>query len=182
MWFEVISEEIGRSSRIYDEVVQDKRQRDDNDLQDERQDQPKEQEVEPRRCKRARTEKLFGPDFVSFMVENEPTSYREAKKVKADGSIDKYNARLAIKGFRKQEGLYYFDTYSTRITPIKMILAIAALRNWKVHQMNVKITILNGDLEKSTHMNQPEGFMAPGLESKVCRLVKSLYGLRKAPK
>ncbi|GJS26390.1 putative reverse transcriptase domain-containing protein [Tanacetum coccineum] len=70
--------EIGRSSRIDDEVVQDKRQRDDNDLQDERQDQPKEEEVEPRRCKRARTEKLFGPDFVSFMVENEPTSYREA--------------------------------------------------------------------------------------------------------
>ncbi|GJY62395.1 hypothetical protein Tco_0463052, partial [Tanacetum coccineum] len=77
----VISFSLGprpyRSSRIDDEVVQDKRQRDDNDLQDERQDQPKEEEVEPRRCKRARTEKLFGPDFVSFMVENEPTSYRE---------------------------------------------------------------------------------------------------------
>ncbi|GJT20857.1 hypothetical protein Tco_0890794 [Tanacetum coccineum] len=70
--------EIGRSSRIDDEVVQDKRQRDDNDLQDERQDQPKEEEVKPRRCKRERIEKLFGPDFVSFMVENEPTSYREA--------------------------------------------------------------------------------------------------------
>ncbi|GJW46309.1 hypothetical protein Tco_0077955 [Tanacetum coccineum] len=47
------------SSRIDDEVVQDKRQRDDNDLQDERQDQPKEEEVKPRRCKRAITEKLF---------------------------------------------------------------------------------------------------------------------------
>ncbi|GJW63097.1 hypothetical protein Tco_0114981 [Tanacetum coccineum] len=63
---------------IDDEVVQDQRQRDDNDLQDERQDQPKEEEVEPRRCKRARTEKSFRPDFVSFIVENEPTSYREA--------------------------------------------------------------------------------------------------------
>ncbi|GJZ58068.1 hypothetical protein Tco_0613562, partial [Tanacetum coccineum] len=51
---------------------------DDNDLHDERQDQSKEEEVEPRRCKRARTEKSFGPDFLSFMVENEPTSYREA--------------------------------------------------------------------------------------------------------
>ncbi|GJW41655.1 hypothetical protein Tco_0067500 [Tanacetum coccineum] len=71
-------DEIGKSSRIDDEVVQDQRQRDDNDLQDERQDQPKEEEVEPRRSKRARTEKSFGPDFVSFMVENEPTSYREA--------------------------------------------------------------------------------------------------------
>ncbi|GJR49886.1 hypothetical protein Tco_1400407 [Tanacetum coccineum] len=70
--------EIGRSSGIDDEVVQDQRQRDDNDLQYERQDQPKEEEVDPRKTKRARAEKSFGPDFVSFMVENEPTSYREA--------------------------------------------------------------------------------------------------------
>ncbi|GKA82714.1 hypothetical protein Tco_0789462, partial [Tanacetum coccineum] len=63
---------------IDDEVVQDERQRDDNDLQDERQDQPKEEEVEPRRCKRERTKKSFRPYFVSFMVKNEPTSYREA--------------------------------------------------------------------------------------------------------
>nr|GEW49253.1 hypothetical protein CTI12_AA390580 [Tanacetum cinerariifolium] len=70
--------EIGKSSGIDDEVVQDQRQRDDNDLQDERQDQPKEEEVEPQKCKKARTEKLFGSDFVSFIVEIEPTSYREA--------------------------------------------------------------------------------------------------------
>ncbi|GKC29071.1 calcineurin B-like protein 4 [Tanacetum coccineum] len=101
--------------------------------------------------------------------------------MKANGTIDKYKARLAIKGFR-QQGLYYFDTYSTRITLVKMILAIAALRNWEVHQMDVKMTFLNGDLEKVLYMNQPEGFMALGLESKVCRLVKSLYGLRQAPK
>ncbi|GKC05545.1 hypothetical protein Tco_0997155 [Tanacetum coccineum] len=74
----VMCTEIGRSSRIDNEVVQDQRQRDDNDLQDERQDQPKEEEVEPRRCKRARTEKSFRPDFVSFIIENESTSYREA--------------------------------------------------------------------------------------------------------
>ncbi|GKB43767.1 zinc finger, CCHC-type containing protein, partial [Tanacetum coccineum] len=55
-----------------------KRQRDENDLQDERQDQTEEVEVEPRRSKRARNEKSFRPDFVSFMVENEPTSYQEA--------------------------------------------------------------------------------------------------------
>nr|GEW19846.1 alpha-glucan water dikinase, chloroplastic-like [Tanacetum cinerariifolium]GEX38528.1 alpha-glucan water dikinase, chloroplastic-like [Tanacetum cinerariifolium] len=74
----MLTKEFGRSSRIDDEVVKDHRQRDDNDLQDERQDQPKEEEVEPIRSKRARIEKSFGPDFVSFMVENEPTSYREA--------------------------------------------------------------------------------------------------------
>nr|GEU41029.1 retrovirus-related Pol polyprotein from transposon TNT 1-94 [Tanacetum cinerariifolium] len=63
-----------------------------------------------------------------------------------------------------------------------MVLAIAALRKLKVHQMDVNPTFLNGDLEKEIYMNQPEGFIAPGLESKVCRLVRSLYGLRKAAK
>nr|GEW17246.1 hypothetical protein VITISV_016069 [Tanacetum cinerariifolium] len=173
-WFEVISEEIRRSFGIDDEVVQDQRQRGDNDLQDERQDQPKEEEVEPRRSKKARIEKSFGPDFVSFMIFK--------KKMKADGTIDKYKERLAIKGFRQQKGLYYFDTYSTRITPVKMIFAIAALRNGDVHQMDVKMIFLNGNLENILYMNQPEGFMAHGLESKVCRIVKSIYGLRKAPK
>ncbi|GKD98369.1 retrovirus-related pol polyprotein from transposon TNT 1-94 [Tanacetum coccineum] len=128
----------------------------------ERQDQTEEEEVEPRRSKRARNEKSFGPDFVSFMVENEPTSYQEAKKMKADGTIDKYKARLVIKGFRQREGLDYFDTYSpvTRITSIRMILAIAALRNLEVHQMDAKTTFLNGDLEEEIYMNQPEGFIA----------------------
>ncbi|GJY22152.1 retrotransposon protein, putative, ty1-copia subclass [Tanacetum coccineum] len=224
-----LTKETRSSSRLDDEVVQDKRQQDDNDLHDERQDQLKEEEVEPRRSKRTRTEKSFGPDFVSFMVENEPTSYREAvtsseghqwkeaikseidsilqnhtwelvdlppgckplgykwifkKKMKADGTIDKYKARLVIKGYRQREGLDYFDTYSpvTRITSIRMVLAIAALRNLEVHQMDVKTAFLNGDLEEEIYMNQPEGFIAPGQESKVCRLVKSLYGLKQAPK
>ncbi|GJW01536.1 retrovirus-related pol polyprotein from transposon TNT 1-94 [Tanacetum coccineum] len=81
------------------------------------------------------------------------------KKMKADGTIDKYKARLVIKGFRQREGLDYFDTYSpiTRITSIRMVLAIAALRNLEVHQMDVKPSFLNGDLEEGKYMNQPEG-------------------------
>ncbi|GJY20998.1 calcineurin B-like protein 4 [Tanacetum coccineum] len=97
----------------------------------------------------------------------------DLKKKKADDTIDKYKARLAIKGSR-QQGLCHFDTYSTRITPVKMILAIVALRNSEVHQIDVKMTFLKEDLEYVLYMNQPKGFMAPGLESKVCRLVKSL--------
>ncbi|GJW92220.1 calcineurin B-like protein 4 [Tanacetum coccineum] len=141
--------EIGKSSRINDEVVQDKRQQDDNDLQDERQDQPKEKaiisEIDSILQKHAW-------ELVGLLSSCKPLGYKWIfkKKMKADGTIDKYKARLAIKGFRQQEGLYYFDTYSTRITPIKMILAITAVRNWKVHQMNVKVTFLNRDLGKST--------------------------------
>ncbi|GJT12743.1 retrovirus-related pol polyprotein from transposon TNT 1-94 [Tanacetum coccineum] len=128
------------------------RQRDNTDLQDERQDRPKEEEVELRQSKMEIIEKSFGPNFVSFMVENEPTSNLEAimdlppgckplgykwifkKKMKANGTIDEYKARLKIKEFRQQEGLDYFVTYSTRITSVNMILDIAALRNLEVHQ------------------------------------------------
>ncbi|GJR46766.1 retrotransposon protein, putative, ty1-copia subclass [Tanacetum coccineum] len=85
------------------------------------------------------------------------------KKRKADGTVDKYKARLVIKGFIQREGLDYFDTYSlvTLITSIRMILAIAALRNLEVHQIDVKKAFLNGDLEEEIYMNQPKGFMAP---------------------
>ena len=85
------------------------------------------------------------------------------KKIKADGSIDKYKARLVIKGYRQREGLDYFDTYSpvTRINSIRMVVAIAALRNLEVHQMDVKTAFLNGDLDEEIYMEQPEGFTAP---------------------
>jgi hypothetical protein len=67
--------------------------------------------------------------------------------MKADGSIDKYKARLVVRGYRQKEGLDYFDTYSpvTRITSIRMLIAIAALNNLEIHQMDVKTAFLNGE-------------------------------------
>ena len=62
------------------------------------------------------------------------------RKRKVDRSIDKYKVRLVIKGYKQTEGLDYFDTYFTvpRINSIRMVLAIATLRNLEVHQMDVK--------------------------------------------
>src|SRR5688572_29625408 len=104
--------------------------------------------------------------------------------MKADGTIDKYKEKLVIKGFRQKERLDYFDTYSpvTRITSIRMLIALAAIYGLEIHQMDVKTTFLNGDLEEEIYMEQPEGFVVPGKEKKVCRLIKSLYGLKQAPK
>ena len=106
------------------------------------------------------------------------------RKLKPDGSIDKYKARLVAKGFNQREGVDYFDTYApvTRITSIRLLIAFAALRGLTIHQMDVKTAFLNGELEEEIYMRQPEGFIAKGNESKVCRLVKSLYGLKQAPK
>ena len=104
--------------------------------------------------------------------------------MKPDRTIDKYKARLVVKGYRQKEGLDYFDTNSpvTRITSIRILIALAAVHDLKIHQMDVKTSFLNGELEEETYMEQPEGLIVPGKEKKVCRLVKSLYGLKPAPK
>lgn len=106
------------------------------------------------------------------------------RKLNIDDSVDKHKCRLVVQGFRQKEGLYFFDTYFpvTRITSVRMLIAIAALRNLEIHQMDVKTAFLNGDLEDKIYMQQPEGLVVPGQEHKVRRLIKSLYGLKQAPK
>ncbi|GJZ15361.1 zinc finger, CCHC-type containing protein [Tanacetum coccineum] len=91
---------------------------------------------------------------------------------------------IVSKAFRQKEGIDYFDTYApvARITTIRLLLALAAIHNLVIHQMDVKTAFLNGDLDEEVYMKQPEGFVMPGNEHKVCKLVKSLYGLKQAPK
>ncbi|GJW95411.1 zinc finger, CCHC-type containing protein, partial [Tanacetum coccineum] len=106
------------------------------------------------------------------------------RKMKVNGTIDKFKARLVIQGLRQKEGIDYFDTYEpvARITTIRLLLALAAIHNLVIHQMDVKTAFLNGDLEEEVYMKQLEGFVMPGNEHKVCKLVKSLYGLKQVPK
>ena len=106
------------------------------------------------------------------------------KNLKPDGSIDKFKARLVAKGFKQKADLDFFDTFFlvTRITSIRLLIAIAAIFYLKIHQNDVKTTFLNGDLEEEIYMDQLEGFVKPRQESKVCKLTKFLYGLKQAPK
>ncbi|GJS22450.1 zinc finger, CCHC-type containing protein [Tanacetum coccineum] len=91
------------------------------------------------------------------------------RKMEIDGTIDKFKARLVIQGFRQKEGIDYFDTYApvARITTIRLLLALAVIHNLVIHQMDVKTTFLNGDLDEEVYMKQPEGFVMPGNEHKV---------------
>ena len=86
------------------------------------------------------------------------------RKRKVDGSIEKYEARLVIKGYKQTEALDYFDTYSvvTSIYSTRMVLAIFSLRNLEVHQMDVKTTFLNEYLDDEIYMEQPLGFSTLG--------------------
>ncbi|KAK8704498.1 hypothetical protein V6N13_048120 [Hibiscus sabdariffa] len=106
------------------------------------------------------------------------------KKLRQDGSIQKYKARLVVKGFTQKFGIDFFDTYSpvTKISTIRALFALSSIHKFHVHQMDVKTAFLNGELDEEIYMEQPLGFKAPSMEGKVCRLKKSLYGLKQAPK
>ena len=105
-------------------------------------------------------------------------------KENPDGTIEKYKARLVIQGFRQIFGLDYDETFApvARYESLKMVLAIATMKDMEVHQMDVCTAFLNGILEDEIYMKQPEGFVEVGPEGRqlVCRLLKSLYGLKQA--
>ncbi|GJX18591.1 zinc finger, CCHC-type containing protein [Tanacetum coccineum] len=97
------------------------------------------------------------------------------RKMKVDGTIDEFKARLVIQDFRQKEGIDYFDTYApvALITTIRLLLALAAIHNLVIHQMDVKTTFLNGDLEEEVYMKQPKGFVMPGNEHKMCAMTST---------
>jgi hypothetical protein len=182
-----------------------------------------------RKSKRPRIAKSFGDDFAIYLVDDTPTTIKEAfsspdadywkeairsemdsimsngtwevvdrpygckpvgckwvfrKKLRPDGTIEKYKARLVAKGYTQKEGEDFFDTYSpvARLTTIRVLLALAASHGLLVHQMDVKTAFLNGELDEEIYMDQPDGFVIEGQRGKVCKLLKSLYGLKQAPK
>jgi hypothetical protein len=106
------------------------------------------------------------------------------KKLRPDGTIDKYKASPVAKGDTQKKGKDFFDTYSpiARLTTIHVLLSLAASHGLLVHQMDVKIAFLNGELEEEIYMTQTDGIVVKGQEDKVCKLMKSLYGLKQAPK
>jgi hypothetical protein len=78
------------------------------------------------------------------------------RKYRTDGTIQTFKGRLVAKGFRQREGIDYFDTYApvARITSIRVLVALESIYKLVVHQMDVKMTFLNGNLDKEVYMDQ----------------------------
>jgi hypothetical protein len=104
------------------------------------------------------------------------------KKYKADGSLDKYKARLMAKRFTQQPGVDFVDTYSpvAKVASVRIIMVVAARLDLELHQLDIKTAFLNGDLKEEIYMDQPDGLQIKGQEGKVCRLKKSLYRLKQS--
>ncbi|RVW47431.1 Retrovirus-related Pol polyprotein from transposon RE1 [Vitis vinifera] len=105
-------------------------------------------------------------------------------KLNSDGSINKHKARLVVKGYAQMFGVDFSETFApvARLDTIRMLLALAAQRKWKIYQLDVKSAFLNGYLEEEIFVEQLEGFAIKGKEEKVYLLKKALYGLRQAPR
>ena len=106
------------------------------------------------------------------------------KKTGADGSVQRYKARLVAQGYTQKYGTDYDETFCpvVRQESLRLLIALSVQYDLKLHQVDVATAFLNGTLEEEVFMRQPEGFEVKGKEHLVCRLKKSIYGLKQSPR
>ncbi|GAU24969.1 hypothetical protein TSUD_312040 [Trifolium subterraneum] len=99
------------------------------------------------------------------------------------GQVDKYKARLVVKGYSQKYGIDYNEVFApvARWETIRTVLALAASKGWCVYQLDVKSAFLHGDLDEDIYVEQPLGYHQ-GDNNKVYKLKKALYGLKQAPR
>jgi hypothetical protein len=125
-------------------------------------------------------------DLVELPRDRKIVACRWVYKLKkgVDDKVERYKARLVAKGYSKKLGIDFHEIFSpvVKIVSIQSVLALVALLDLDLEQLDVKNAFLHGDLDDEIYMEQPEGFIQNRNKKFVCRLKKSLYGLRQSPK
>ena len=125
-------------------------------------------------------------DHVELPEGLKPIDCKWIFKTKRDskGNKERYKARLVAKGFTQREGIDYNKTFSpvSLKDSFRFIMALVAHFDLKLHQMGVKTTFLNGEIDGIIYMEQPENFVTRDSKSMACKLKKSLYGLKQSPR
>ena len=105
-------------------------------------------------------------------------------KLNPNGSINKYKARLVVKGYSQVAGVDFGDTLApvARHETIRLLAALSAQHEWRLYHLDVKSAFLNGNLQEEIYVEQPPGYVISRHESDVYRLHKALYGLKQAPR
>lgn len=103
-------------------------------------------------------------------------------KRKSDGSVDRFKAWLVAKGFHQRPGLDYSETFApvTKSITVRIILSLALSQGWLLRQLDVNNAFLNGTLQENVYMVQPPGFVNSEFPDYVCKLKKTIYGLKQA--
>ncbi len=123
--------------------------------------------------------------LVPLPVGRKPISCKWVFKIKqgANGEVERYKARLVARDFTQTYGVDYNKKFAhvAKFTSIRCILTLTTLEDMEIHQMDMKTAFLNDKLEEEIYMEQPQRFVHQGGEHLVCKLHKSLYGLKQSP-
>ena len=119
-------------------------------------------------------------ELVDLLPNRKAVKCKWVFKLKVDGQ---YHTCLVAKGFMQIPVIDFDETFSpvACFESLHMLLVLATLEDWHLHQMDVKSAFLNGVLDEEIYMEKPQGFITTGAEMKVCRLSEAIYGLKQPP-
>jgi hypothetical protein len=101
-----------------------------------------------------------------------------------DGSIEKLKAQLVARGFTQQYDIEYHETFSLIVKPatICLVLSLTISRGWHTSKIDISNAFLHGFLDDTAYVQQPLGFQDASRPDYVCKLHKSIYGLKQSPR